>query len=609
MSGISRFFSELKRRNVIRAGTAYLILAWLIVQIVETILPAFGFGAGAIRAAVIILAIGFPLVLAFSWVYEFTPEGLKLETDVRESHSITRHTGKTLDRVIIVTLAVAVSYFAVDKFLLEPVRDASLEAAITEQVRKELLTGSSTGPSIAVLPFVNMSDDPGNEFFADGISEEILNLLAGIRPLRVTSRSSSFSFKERDISVPDIASALNVGHVLEGSVRMSGDSVRVTAQLIEAATDAHVWSETYDRPLSDIFEVQDEIASAVVDKLKVTLVGGLPSRETTTSEAYSLYLQAQYLSSQQTEGSLARAEELLRQSLALDSQFAPAWLALCKDYSNSVLMGALTPDEGLQLAEDACHEALIRNPQIPEIYSELGWLAIQIDNDLNKAAELTQKAWEVGPGNTGPLGATGSMLHQLGRLPESIAIQERLIALDPVSPIANYNLGAAYLHNADFESAKARYVTVLDLSPEFIGGQYALGLAELFLGNHEQALRAFEQETDEIWRAKGQALAYFALGQQDLANDALNELIEFVGDEWRAEVAEVYAYWDEADKAFEWLDTELENPGGWSEWRHNPVFANLHSDPRWTAFLRALGVADEQLAEIEFSVPVAASSF
>jgi TolB-like protein len=248
-------FAELKRRNVIRVAIAYLAVSWFLIQVVETILPVFGYSNAPIRIAIILLLIGFPSALIFSWVYELTPEGLRKEKDIDRAQSVAAHTGKKLDRAIIVVLALSLTYLAVDKFVLDPARDAQREEAAVEQGRTEALVDSYGEHSIAVLPFVNMSDDAGNEYFSDGISEELLNLLAKIPDLRVISRSSSFTYKGKDLDIPSIAAQLSVALILEGSVRKAGDQVRITAQLIEAKSDAHLWSQTYDRELSNIFAI------------------------------------------------------------------------------------------------------------------------------------------------------------------------------------------------------------------------------------------------------------------------------------------------------------------------------------------------------------------
>ena len=293
------FIEELKRRNVLRVGVAYVIASWLMIQVAETIFPLFGFDEGPARVVVVMLAIGFPLVLIFSWLYELTPEGLKLEREVDRSSSVVHRTGKKLDRAIIVVLALAFGYFAFDKFVLDPARDAEREEAVAKQVRSDVLVESYGDNSIAVLPFVNMSSDAEQEYFSDGISEELLNLLSNIPKLRVISRSSSFTFKGKDIDIPTIAAQLNVAYVLEGSVRKAGKKVRITAQLIEARSDTHLWSETYDRELANIFAVQDEISAAIVIALKEHLglqVAAAPRViATANTEAHEAYLRGRYL--------------------------------------------------------------------------------------------------------------------------------------------------------------------------------------------------------------------------------------------------------------------------------------------------------------------------
>ncbi|MBT8039573.1 MAG: hypothetical protein KJN78_04995, partial [Gammaproteobacteria bacterium] len=239
-------FSELKRRNVFRVATAYVVAAWLLIQVVETILPAFGYGDFVLRLVVIVLVISFVPTLVCSWVFEITPEGLKREVDVVREESITRFTGKKIDRTIMVLLALALGYFAFDKFVLEPARVAEIVEETAQQARSEALVESYADQSIAVLPFVNMSGDPEQEYFSEGIAEELLNLLARIPELRVISRSSAFIFKGKDIDIPAIAEKLDVAHILQGSVRKAGDQVRITVQLIDAHTDTHLWSDSYD---------------------------------------------------------------------------------------------------------------------------------------------------------------------------------------------------------------------------------------------------------------------------------------------------------------------------------------------------------------------------
>ena len=258
------FLEELKRRNVVRVAAAYLALAWLVVQIVETLFPMYGISDAVARTVVSLIGLGLIPVVILAWVFELTPEGIRRDAEADHDSGAARRAGRNLDRAFIVLLALGITYFAVDKFVLDPARDeAELEAA-RQEGRAAAAIETFGDKSIAVLPFVNMSSDPEQEYFADGISEELLNLLAQIPELRVISRSSAFSFKGKDVDIPTVARQLNVAHVLEGSVRKAGNTIRITAQLIEAGTDRHLWSETYDRTLDDIFAIQDEVAAHVV---------------------------------------------------------------------------------------------------------------------------------------------------------------------------------------------------------------------------------------------------------------------------------------------------------------------------------------------------------
>src|SRR6478735_3528705 len=318
------FFTELKRRNVIRAVILYVGAVWALAQGISQLGPSVGAPEWATRWFLIAAAIGFPFWIAFAWFYEFTPEGLKRESQIDPADSITAHTSKKLDRWIIGVLAAAVVLLLTNTFVWH--KGAGLNADADSVPIAE--------HSIAVLPFVNMSDEKSNEYFSDGISEELLNLLAKIPQLQVTARTSSFAFKGKEIGITEVARQLHVAHVLEGSVRKSGNAVRITAQLINAATDTHLWSETYDRKLDDIFAIQDEIAADVVKQLKVTLLGAAPKARTTDPEAYALYLQAVQLGRQNTEEGFKQSDEVFRKALAIDPRYAPAWADLSGNLAN-----------------------------------------------------------------------------------------------------------------------------------------------------------------------------------------------------------------------------------------------------------------------------------
>jgi adenylate cyclase len=319
------FIAELRRRNVLRVGAAYLAVAWLLIQVAQAVFPAFGLGATTVRVVIVVLAIGLLPVLVFAWAFEITPEGLKRESEVDRNQSITPQTGKKLDRLIMVILALALGYFAVDKFVLAPKREQAATEAARAEGRTESVVKSYGEKSIAVLPFIDMSAKKDQEYFSDGISEELLNLLAKIPELRVISRSSAFSYKGKDVKLAQVAQELNVAHILEGSVRKAGNKVRITAQLIDARSDTHLWSETYDRPLDDIFAVQDEIAAMVVAQLKVKLLGGTPKAKSTDPAAYALYLQGRQSNRQNTAEGYRRSIQLYKQALAIDPAYDAAW--------------------------------------------------------------------------------------------------------------------------------------------------------------------------------------------------------------------------------------------------------------------------------------------
>ncbi len=356
---VMSFIKELKRRNVIRVAIAYAIAAWLLIEITATTFPILKLPDWSVTLVTVLVLIGFPLALILAWAFELTPEGIKLEKDVDRLQSITHVTGRKLDFIIITVLVLALGYFAYDKFLLQPESD-------------EVFGGISR--SIAVLPFVNMSDDPGNEYFSEGLSEELLNLLVKIPELRVAARTSSFSYKGKDVKIAQIGEELNVTYVLEGSVRKAGNHVRITAQLVKADDGFHVWSETFDRTLDDIFVVQDEIAKAVVDELKINLLGAMPEGRTTDAEVYSLYLQGKYFTNLRGEENLEKAVAAFKQALAIDPDYAPAWIGIQVTYTLQVNYAQRPEGETRALAMKAAERALAIDENMASAWAALAFL-------------------------------------------------------------------------------------------------------------------------------------------------------------------------------------------------------------------------------------------
>ena len=519
-------YHELKRRNVFRVAIAYLAGSWLLIEAAETIFPLYGFGDAPARIVVTVLAIGFPLFLVFSWVFEITPEGLKLEKDVKREESIGPKSGKKLDRVIIVLLALALGYFAVDKFVLEPARVLDLVEESAQQARSEALVESYGEKSIAVLPFVNMSADPEQEYFSDGISEELLNLLAKIPELRVTSRSSAFAFKGEKIDIPEVAKKLKVANILEGSVRKAGNQVRITAQLIEASSDTHLWSETYDRELDNIFAIQDEIAAAVVAQLEVTLLGETPKVREADPEAFALYLQGRHLNWLDHAETIQQAQTLLQQALVIDPGYAAAWIELSLVYVYQVDHGLRPHDEGFRLAREAVNKALAIDPEYARAHARLGYIARNYDNDLAAAARHLERALQLEPANTDVIRMASWLARSLGRLDEAIALAEFVVARDPFNPENHRYLGGYYTATGRWDEAISSYRTVLMLSPGTANIQYEIGRALLLKGEPQAALKAIQLAESPTWRMTGLSLVYHALGQADESDAALAELIE-----------------------------------------------------------------------------------
>ncbi len=573
--------SELKRRNVFRMAVLYAVAAWLIMQAAEVVIGLAHLPDWIGPTTLGLLAVGFPIALIFSWFYEITPEGISPEKDVDRSESITHVTGRRLDFIVISLLCAGLILFAYDKWWI----------------------GVPPQQSIAVLPFVNMSDDASNEYFSDGISEELLNLLTKIPELRVISRSSAFSYKGKDIAIPTIAAQLNVAHVLEGSVRKAGNRVRISAQLSEARSDTHLWSETYERTLDDIFATQDEIAARVVEQLKISLLGDAPTVQATDPEAYALVLQARYVGHQVTPDSLDNSIALLEQALAIDSDYAAAWDGLARAYVNQTGQGLRPIEEGYTLAREAASQALALDPAYAPAHSRLGWIASHYDHDLVAAARHYERALAMEPANTDIISNAANMARSLGRLDQAIALAEYTVARDPVLPVGHVNLGLYYIYAGRLDEAIASFRTTLTLSPGHSGAQHFIGTALLLKGESESALAAMQNEAFEAWRLIGLVMAHHALGQTAASDTTLAALIEKYEKEWAYNIAYVLAFRGEADRAFEWLNKAVAyNDPGLSEIAIQPLFANIQVDPRWLPFLESIGKSPEQLAAVEFKV-------
>src|SRR5262249_44472641 len=401
------FFAELKRRNVYRVAVAYAVAALLLIQVSSILLvTTFQAPPWVMKALVAVLALGFPVTLVWAWAFEITPEGVKRTEDV--APAITRRIGRKILSITVVLAAVAVGLF-----FYRLIRQETLAPELNRTVAAVLPVADN---SIAVLPFVNMSSDKEQDFFSDGISEELLNLLSKIPQLKVAARTSSFSFKGKGVEIPEIARQLHVANVLEGSVRRSREQLRITAQLVRAAEGYHLWSETYDRKMDDIFKIQDEIAGEVVRELKVKLLGAAPKTRTTDPKAYALYLQARELGRQNNAEAFAKSDALLRQVFEIDPRYAPAWDQLASNFINKLSMGLPAKEEGYARGREAREKALAIDPDYAPAHAGLGFIAIYGDNDLAGAARHFQRALALDPTDLDVLRKAATLLESLGRM-------------------------------------------------------------------------------------------------------------------------------------------------------------------------------------------------
>ncbi len=478
-------FGELRRRNVFRVGIAYLLIAWVALQGADFAFDLVGAPDWVIRVLSILAAIGLPAALIFAWVFEMTPEGLKREKDIDRGSSITRETGRRLDRTIIVVLAVAVALLLVDRFRTQPerpVRPAQPEETVADAVAEAGDRSSpeaAEGPSIAVLPFRNMSGNPENEYFSDGLTETLLHMLAQLPDLRVAARTSSFAFKNRDQDVREVAQTLGVDHVLEGSVQRAGDRVRITSQLIRADDGFHVWSQNYDRTLDDIFAIQDEIATDVADALGASLLDGpgrgMQSVATRSTRAYDLFLQGLEQQAIYSYGSLGEAERLFKESLAVDPGFTDAKLALVRNHILSRDTGLIDPGTAQQRATPLLDQVRQEAPDDPTARA-LELLAMPADDfwmDPTRRDAVVKEMRDllaVVPGES-MLRTTlaGPLANLYGRPEEAVQILQAGLLVDPLSPEIHLRLANVYEGMDDLDAARAALERTMEINPAIPG--------------------------------------------------------------------------------------------------------------------------------------------
>lgn len=466
------FIAELKRRNVIRMAGLYLVGAWLMVQVLDSLLPMFGAPDWIARTLVMLMAVGFVPALVFAWIFELTPEGLKRDDSVPASESIAPQTARRLDRMIIVVLALALAYFAIDRFVFAPRRDAELVAQTKAGVT--VLPGVKTTAdsiasipvkSIAVLPFNDLSPGGDQGYFSDGMAEELLNALAKVKDLKVAGRTSSFSFKGKNEDLRSIGKALGVATVLEGSVRKQGDKVRITAQLIQASDGFHLWSETYDGDLADVFELQERIARSITDALKVVLVGDQEQRlvpvATQSPEAYALFLKATDIFNRRDGAHIPDAIAQLEEAIRLDPVYARAYSKLAAVYAVSSDYTSMSILDTVAATERNARHAIDLAPSLAEPYAALS-VTFSAQRRHAEALALLNKAVTLDPRDTTAQFWLGTQLIRTGYTSQGIAQLDRALALDPLLPNALTWRGRQHVYAGELGMARPKIQQAID---------------------------------------------------------------------------------------------------------------------------------------------------
>ena len=581
---------ELKRRNVTRVAALYLVVSWLVLQVADILFNAFDLPSWSMRLLVAILILGFPMVLIFSWIFELTPDGVKREADIPRIAE-THPTGRRTNILIIVLLALSIGIAILDRVIPEtsPVDQSVSNAATDTHMR-----------SIAVLPFVNISDDPANVFFSEGLSEELLNMLAAIPELQVTARTSSFSFKEKDLDVPAIGRSLNVANVLEGSVRKSGNRLRITAQLINVESGFHLWSETYERDMDDIFAVQDEIAKAVVDALRISILGETPRARETDPDAFSAYLYGLHFYQQRTNDGYEKAVKYVQHAIEIDPDYAPAWNLLGATYSNQVLTGQLPYRETNELALAAVEKALELDPNYALAYSARAWIAMQYERDYAASAGFFQRALVLAPNNSIILSNAAVLASTLGRVDKAIELTRRSLALNPISTVGHSNLSDQFARAGKLADAIDAARVAIELTPGNATARVNLAAAYLLFEQPENAIEEVEKANLKLYELFIKSIAYELLDRTDESNEAVATMTELFANDRAFVIASVYASRNDLDTAFEWLYLAVNDGQPVSGIRSEPFLENLRDDRRWNPLLASLGLSDEQVAAITF---------
>ncbi len=574
---IQGVWAQVKHHKVVQWTLAYLAIAYTLLHGAEMLAGTLNWSHALLRIFTLILILGVPVIITLAWYHG--------------ARGLQRVSG-TEFMIIALLLALGGAFLWRDSTDHEQATETAAESKPALAAALPVVPVASDDKSIAVLPFADMSEKKDQEYMSDGIADELLNLLAQVPDLKVIARTSSFSFKGKDVPIAEIARQLNVAHVVEGSIRKSGNKLRITAQLIRTADSTHLWSDSYDRPLDDIFAVQDEIAGAIVQALQIQLAGGELSRRkggTQNLEAYQLYLRAWSAMDQTTQSSLDAAGEYLDQAIKLDPGYGMAWSALASVASLKTENGYLEVTEGWERARRLAQHALQLSPDLSHAHTRLQYVYLAFDWDWVAAETEGQRALAIDPTNPSALNMAGILSRTLGRWDDAERQLRAALARDPLDPYALWNLGFTYYLAGRFAESESMYRKLLELSPDFGWTRPYLGKTLLAQGKPEAALAMVQQEVDESYRLRFLPVVLQAAGRKAEADKALQAQIAQWADTGAFFVAMTYAYRGDHDLALEWLERAYKQKNvSLDEIVGEPLFKNLADDPRFKAFLRKM---------------------
>jgi TolB-like protein/Tfp pilus assembly protein PilF len=576
---MNNFFAELKRRNVYKVAVAYAVIGWLLVQVTTQVFPIFEIPNWALRLIVLAIIIGFPIALIIAWTFETTPEGIK-RTEVADAAGQRSRAGAWI-YIVLIGAALSVGLFFVGRYT----------AGLATPRHREAATAAPQ-KSIAVLPLINESRDPKDEYFSDGLSEELIAALAQISGLKVIGRSSSFRFKDRKEEPKTIGERLGVSTLLDGTVRKQGERVRIVAELVNAADGIQLWTRTFDRELKDIFAVQEEIARAVAESLKVTLLGSDSVQRSAPKdvEAHNAYLQGHFHFQRRNLEDYRKAVSYFDEAIRLDPDYALAYAERSEAFT---FIGDLTGqhEPAWSKARSDAEKAVAIAPALAEARAALGWVRCFVDWKFPEGLAELKRARELSPANPTANDLLARITVYLGRIDEAERQARHAVELDPLSTVTQGNLARVLLYAGKLDEADAAARRSAELQPAAASTHRWQVLVAVQRGDGEMALREAQQEPDEGYRRFELALAHYVRGDRQAADTALADLITYGRDSFAYQIAEVYAVRGEKDKAFEWLQISFDNRDtGLLTLLVNPLLRGLHDDPRYKSFLAKLGL-------------------